>query len=44
MLYSVPKYFSCALLILFATIMGGCKSYSKYTIDEKPSVKIDSSL
>ena len=29
---------------LFAACLSGCKSYSKYTIDDKPSIKIDTGL
>lgn len=38
------KYFQYSIAILFITLIISCKSISKYTIDDKPLVKTDSSL
>ena len=38
------KNFYCCIVIMFIFWMVGCKSYSKYTIDSKPSIKIDTGL
>lgn len=32
------------LIILLAAMAAGCASFSKYAIDEKPTIKIDTSL
>jgi len=39
----MKRCFQCGLVILVSFIVG-CKSYSKYTIDEKPLIKIDTGL
>jgi hypothetical protein len=38
------RYFQLGLLFVLAVTLGSCQSYSKYTIDGKPLLKVDSRL
>ena len=38
------RYIQYCISILLITLIAGCKSYSKYTIDDRPLIKIDTSL
>ena len=40
----MKKHLHCFIAVLTLVFIWSCKSYSKYTIDEYPQVKIDSSL